>query len=404
MQYHAISLAMAGSAVDIVGYAGSTVIPALATQARIRCHRVREVWRPRPAAGRLLFLAGCVFKALADSAQLFWMLLAAVPRPDAVLVQNPPAVPSLLLAWIAARARGAKFSIDWHNFGHSMLALRLGRGHPVVIAGRWYERAMARRADDHLCVSRAMQRLLERDFGIAAAVLYDFPPGCFRRSSVDEREKIYHELHDVIFPADTEASRQPRPMLLVSPTSWTRDEDYALLLEGIRLFDERLQAGSQHNGSAEGTRLILLITGQGPLRAQFEARISGLQLRHSAVRTSWLEPGDYPRLLRIADAGVCVHRSASGVDLPIKIADMFGSGLPVLALDYGPCLHERVQHGVTGLCFRDAAEMAQYLYDLFASFPRESPLLSELRRNVLVGAQRRWEEEWTAVARPLLLN
>lgn len=38
-----------------------------------------------------------------------------------------PSIPTLFVAWLAARLRGAKFIIDWHNFGYTILSMSLGQ-------------------------------------------------------------------------------------------------------------------------------------------------------------------------------------------------------------------------------------------------------------------------------------
>src|SRR5262249_59722186 len=104
---------------------------------------------------------------------------------------------------------------------------------------------------------------------------------------------------------------------------------------------------------------------------------------------------DSPLLLGAADVGISLHRSASGVDLPMKIADMFGAGLPVLALDYGPVLREMVAPGTNGRLFSDAATLAGALAALLA----DPAALAALRRGVAETAATSWQDGWRAEAR-----
>ncbi|MCP6756766.1 hypothetical protein NL533_34590, partial [Klebsiella pneumoniae] len=70
--------------------------------------------------------------------------------------------------------------------------------------------------------------------------------------------------------------------------------------------------------------LVILVTGDGDRRAEFERRFAGLPARRIHLRARWLEPEDYPRVVGSADLGLCLHRSSSGLDIPMKIADLFG--------------------------------------------------------------------------------
>lgn len=67
-------------------------------------------------------------------------------------------------------------------------------------------------------------------------------------------------------------------------------------------------------------RLLILVTGKGPQKTMYLEKMRGLNLRRVAFRTLWLDPGDYPLLLGCCDAGVSLHTSSSGLDLPMKVS------------------------------------------------------------------------------------
>ena len=50
--------------------------------------------------------------------------------------------------------------------------------------------------------------------------------------------------------------------------------------------------------------------------------------------TLWVATEDYPLALAVSDIGLSSHASSSKFDLPMRVVDMLGAGLPVLALKY----------------------------------------------------------------------
>lgn len=293
---------------------------------------------------------------------LTWFQLLAVllsRRPAAILVQNPPTFPTLLTGWIAARISRACLVIDWHNYGYSMLALRPGADHIVTRLAASHEGWMARRAARHFCVSQAMQSDLARRFGVRADVLYDRPVAYLSRTSDNPS------------------------LLAVCPAGWTDDEDMPLLLDALELSTTR--------------GIEIHLTGDGPLRAQLEPRIAALRAAGWQIHTGFLSEREYRRLLSFCQLGLSMHRSSSGVDLAMKVVDLFAAGVPVCALDYGGSLGEQVRDGQTGFLFRTASDLATLLERL----QREPSVLAPMREHIRNSWGTTWSEEWRRVAAPV---
>jgi beta-1,4-mannosyltransferase len=399
MQYHAHALATCGVDVDFVGYAGSPLPRRLAENARITVRHVGES-RLRFRVGRstVLYSLAAVVDAVLLSMRLFAALMRT-PRFELLLVQNPPAVPTLFVAWAAARLRRARLVIDWHNLGFTMLALRVGRRHPSVRLARWFERLAGRLADAHLCVSRGFARFLTDKFRLMnVRVLYDRPASPFAPVERTEREQIRQALFSRL------GIRGAGPVgFIVSPTGWTADEDFDVVIDAVLQIEDRIRGWEAGGAERRFPELVVLVTGDGARRAEFERRFAGLPARRIQLRTRWLDPEDYPRIVGSADLGLCLHRSSSGVDIPMKVVDLFGAGVPVCALDYGACLAERVRHGENGLLFSTARQLADELFDLFETFPGSASMLERLRNGARRSARPTWEEGWATEARPVLL-
>lgn len=185
--------------------------------------------------------------------------------------------------------------------------------------------------------------------------------------------------------------------LLVSSTSWTPDEDFSLLLEALCSY-------SSSSTSKPLPSILAIITGKGPQKQMYLDRISSLtkssKLNNVTVSTAWLSAEDYATLLACADLGVCLHKSSSGVDLPMKVVDMFGAGLPVVGYEAYESWIELVKEGVNGRGFVTSGDLARVLEELFRD--QEGRELSILRKGAVEEGRRRWDEEWDSVAGRLI--
>lgn len=285
---------------------------------------------------------------------------------DAALVQNPPGFPALLAAWIGRRGRRAALVLDWHNAGAGLLRRRSLAG---IYA--WCERTTARLADVHWAVSAAFAATLAPR---RATVVHDRPSRRFvTLAQVTESRVAWWKR---VWP--DQPSPPDNARWVVAPSSWTADENHAALLHVAEWWRE-------HAADWRGSPVAVIATGRGPGRAEFERTAATLGGGPVAIHFGWVPQGEYPALLAHADAGLCLHTSSSGLDLPMKLADFRGAGLPALVWGYGPVLAEVFREGDHGVIFRDEAGLSEALHTL-----AQKPL------GARIGCEPgdTWEDEW----------
>lgn len=243
-----------------------------------------------------------------------------------------------------------------------------------------------------------MADVLMHRFDLRAPIfpLHDRPANHFRPIKAEQRAprlRTVLPVSEAIAPVLAGKTR-----LLVSSTSWTPDEDFSILIEALCIYSSK--ALTTHPQLPE---ILAMITGKGPQKDAYLAKIRKLEaegkLEMARIRTAWLSIEGYATLLASADLGVSLHTSSSGVDLPMKVVDMFGVGLPVIGWDRFKAWPELVTEGVNGMGFSSAEGLVDNLIELFGN---DGTLLARLKEGAMLESKRRWDDEWDAVAGKLL--
>lgn len=242
--------------------------------------------------------------------------------------------------------------------------------------------------------------------------------------------------------------RLSRDILIMSSTSWSEDEDFDILIDAVTELDGILKqmehvwpcninsnSDTENNDRASKSdenmkdqqqrnwnirKMVVAVTGKGPLKAMYEKRFEILNakvLKYIRFKTLWLEAVDYPLFVGYADLGICLHTSTSGMDLPMKVLDMYGSCVPVCAVKY-ECIDELVQHNKNGLLFQNSTELCRQLYCLFYKNEHGDCVEScadentsqkipeyvsiEDMKQELINNYLDWETNWNEVMRPVV--
>ncbi|KZZ95144.1 chitobiosyldiphosphodolichol beta-mannosyltransferase [Ascosphaera apis ARSEF 7405] len=381
MQNHALSLAKMKTKVYMVGYLDSE------PQDEILYNPYVElVVMPSPPRflaifnSKLLYPIAAVIKITHQIIAMWSAMRYECPKCDFMIVQNPPSLPTLLISRIVCWATETRMVIDWHNFGFTILALKLGPAHPLVRLMKYLETRLCHLADSHFCVSRAMALALRRDLQIDKPihVLYDRPAQIFQPVT-DSADRFAFLSSQAETTQYVQKIMDGRCALLVSSTSWTPDENFDILIDALVSY------------STLATRerddlpfLGVIITGKGPLRQSYLDKIAALsaegKLDRVTVKSTWLPFEDYAKVLACATVGI---------------------SLPVLGWNDYASWRELVTEGVDGLGFNSGAALSDIFVRLFEGVG-ETEELAKLKEGAKRQSLRRWDEEWEKVAAPAL--
>ncbi|KRZ42514.1 Chitobiosyldiphosphodolichol beta-mannosyltransferase, partial [Trichinella pseudospiralis] len=425
MEYHSLLFAKHNFHVNLVGYAGSLVMNEISSNPSI------TIWTLFKTVNIKFNLINLIVKFFWQFFTLIYCMLFQIPKIDLILVQNPPGLPALLVCMLVAKLRRCRFVIDWHNYTWSMLAYKWGNGSEIVRFALWMEFAIAAQADASFCVTNKMQASLKKRGVRNVFTFYDKPYKTFTPINLAEqheflmkmamqeakftyveniKENKYAEANR--FTALTNDDRYvklpDRPCLLISSTSWTPDENFTLLLDALDIYWSSIS--NEDSPDAGLPSILMVITGNGPLKEQFKTEVTRRKFfkestakRKIEILTMWLKAEDYPKLLACADLGISLHVSTSGEDLPMKIVDMFGCHLPVLAKKFGS-IGELVHDGENGHVFNNAAELADQLKMMLKGFAEDKCLIKTLKEKFKSNLPYDWDKTWETTVWPKVLS
>lgn len=439
MQYQCISLAKDDYQVTVIANSGNDkCCEELESNQLIEQKFIPDFkvsWLPRSFS----YILRPICQSLLLLITLF-QLIFTFKLPHIILLQNPPSIPTIPVMVVFSKLTNSRFIIDWHNYGYSILALKLGQDHLLVKIYQWIEFFFGRHADAGFCVSESMRESLIKHHKIKypLKVLYDKPPIHFKSMKPKDKHKFFIKMKQTIkefrSPMDDDTrftihdpfnkrlivNRPLRPAILLSSTSWTEDEDFDMLLDALKLYDNT-RSGQIFDESYICNNddqfclpnLVCVITGKGPLKSYYETKIKEYNFHHVEIILPWLASVDYPEMVGSADLGVCLHSSSSRVDLPMKVVDMFGCSVPVLAYHYD-AISELVVEDFFGMTFHDKNDLFQKIVLLLRDFHEDdrvpisnrnskSSLLNQFRKNISrFYLKNRWEDNWISEAKPLL--
>ncbi|KAL7711762.1 chitobiosyldiphosphodolichol beta-mannosyltransferase isoform X1 [Entamoeba marina] len=383
MEFHAIELSKQ-CPVSVVCYEETAPLATIQDNKEITLFGLRVMSPLKAIPFRtvvyLLFYAPLKFAFL--SIQLLYVF----PNYSHIVIQNPPALPSFLIAAIVKILTGCSVVVDWHNTAYSIVmnVHNLKETSFIIRLLKFYELFIPLIFDYHFTVTKAMKDFLI-DYHFSSkriTVLYD-KPFINLTSTPSQRNELLIRLRstfpDITKPfIDELVENNTNIVCGVSSTSWTPDEDFGVLFEALKNYEKKHRR----------------FTKIGPLKSYYEELLKKENMKRVCVIPVWLEHEDYPKLLAACQFGISLHQSSSKLDLPMKVLDMFGCALPVLARGYPTIRDELVEENKVGFCFDTAEELNDLLVKNLSNSKQREKFLEEMKQNVINNNTLTWSKNW----------
>lgn len=358
-------------------------------------------------------LVSLISKVLGQHWTLFRLLFRSeLKNSRYVLIQNPPILPILhvVILWRLLYSPVSRIIIDWHNLNYLILNMKFSDlsnkgskaklikrvGTKLVAFMRWYEFNLSKVAWLNLTVSENMKDFLldaiyPRYSSIERAaaarkylVLHDRPANHFKVLSETERRDYITKKYTTYFQTKELENFDflGKDRLLVSSTSFTKDEDFDILLDAMKLYDQ----------SKGDRKIFLLVTGKGPEKDHFFERIQELKFSNRVIiKNYWFSQKEYPEIISLADLAISLHLSSSGIDLPMKILDFFGCGIPTISVNF-KTISELVKNGENGYILEK--NTPKELFETISRIISDDRLYDTLKRGAEEESHRRWDDNW----------
>ena len=303
---------------------------------------------------------------------------------DFILIQNPPCFYILPIIFLYKKFFKSQLIVDCHNFGYTLLSTK---NKLIVTFYKFFEIFFLRLCSDLVfCVSENMKKVLKNKWHFKKiSVLYDRPNKTkFKKLSNLEKYNFLNKFTEFKTSKNTNIfftkkndkfiKIENSPILLLSNSSYSIDDDFNKLLTALKLYEE----------SKNKKNIILIMSGSGPNKKDWSRKFLSQNFKKIKIYFKWFTDEDYPLICGSVDFGISLHNSKSKVDLPIKILDVFACETPAIVYYYSDTIDELVKDKVNGVFFRSDKE----LFDILEKIVDGK---INIKRRFNLG---NWKEEW----------